>query len=53
MKITKIFRHSHDQMIQLPIQNKWHLLFNSLKEFSKDFMDTRKQPAVQNRKDIL
>ena len=42
-----------DATVLLPIDNKWHSLFHSLRKFSKDFMSSRKQPPQQSREDMF
>ncbi len=39
--------------ILLPIQNSWDLLFESLNDFSDDFMQERNQPPQQHREDLF
>jgi antitoxin VapB len=40
-------------IILLPMKNPWAPLFDSLNQFSNDFMDTRNQPTQQTREDIF
>lgn len=42
-----------DAIILLPKKKDWEALLDSLGEFSKDFMEDRNQPEVQNRTEIL
>ena len=39
--------------ILLPIENPWESLFNSLSQFSSDFMPQREQPNQQEREDLF
>lgn len=34
-----------DAVVLIPLNNPWKSLFNSLNQFSSDFMETREQPA--------
>jgi antitoxin VapB len=36
-------------LVLLPIQNPWQILFESLDQFSDDFMENRLQPPVEIR----
>jgi antitoxin VapB len=36
-------------IVLIPIKNPWQSLFNSLDEFSEDFMNTRKDLTLQER----
>jgi len=36
-------------IVLLPEQHSWQTLFDSLDQFSADFMDEREQPALQER----
>ncbi len=36
-------------VVLLPEQHSWQTLFDSLDQFSADFMDEREQPALQER----
>lgn len=40
-------------VVLLPEQDSWSTLFNSLEQFSADFMDERQQPEVQDREDVF
>ncbi|HLB58091.1 MAG: virulence factor [Gammaproteobacteria bacterium RIFCSPHIGHO2_02_FULL_42_13] len=47
---TEVFiKKTGNATILLPIQNPWASLFDSLEEFSSDFMEHRKQLPPQNR----
>lgn len=39
--------------VLFPKNNPWGSLFNSLKDFSSDFMQKRDQPVQQNREDMF
>ncbi len=39
--------------ILLPVENPWQPLFDSLSKFSADFMNDRKQPKQQQRKNLF
>lgn len=47
--ITKI----GDAVILYPIKTKWNSLIDSLEKFSDDFMEKRKQPALENREEMF
>ena len=47
--ITKI----GNAVILYPIKTKWNALIESLDKFSDDFMEERKQPALENREDMF
>jgi antitoxin VapB len=62
VRLPKEFRFEGDTVfikkmghatILLPIQNPWSSLFNSLDQFSKDFMETREHPRQQDREDLF
>jgi antitoxin VapB len=36
-------------VVLIPEQHSWQTLFDSLDQFSADFMDEREQPALQQR----
>ncbi len=36
-------------IVLLPLEHPWDTLFQSLEQFSDDFMNERKQPEVQER----
>ncbi len=40
-------------VILLPYYEPWQALFDSLDQFSPDFMEERQQPAHQQREDIF
>ena len=40
-------------VLLLPEQDSWQLLFDSLNQFSDDFMDSREQPQQQNREELF
>lgn len=40
-------------VVLLPYQGAWQALFDSLEQFSPDFMDNRQQPAQQVREDAF
>ena len=42
-----------DAVILIPYQNPWQSLFDSLDQFSDDFIESREQPAPQNRENIF
>jgi len=39
--------------VLLPEQDPWNNWFDSLKQFSADFMDKRSPPEIQDREDIF
>ena len=41
-----------DAVILLPLKMKWDSLFESLEEFSDDFMAERVQPRLENRSEL-
>lgn len=47
--ITKI----GNAVILYPITTKWNSMVDSLNKFSDDFMEERKQPALENREEIF
>jgi antitoxin VapB len=50
----KVFVHKLGQAVVIfPCQNPWQTLFDSLTEFSDDFMDNRAQPSVQQSRESL
>jgi antitoxin VapB len=58
VRLPKKYRFSGDKVlikrvgnavILLPCQDSWETLFNSLDQFSDDFMVEREQPNEQNR----
>jgi len=42
-----------NSIILLAKDNPWKSLFESLDQFSDDFMDTREQPTLQNREELF
>jgi len=43
-----------DSILLIPIgDNPWQQLFDSLQQFSDDFMLARNQPALQDREDLF
>jgi antitoxin VapB len=40
-------------VVLLPYQNSWELLFDSLEQFSDDFMEDRQQPEQQTRENAF
>lgn len=40
-------------VVLLPEQDPWNDWFDSLKQFSADFMDKRSPPEIQDREDIF
>ena len=40
-------------MVLFPKQYFWSILFNSLEQFSPDFMDERRQPEIQDQENIF
>ena len=40
-------------VVLLPMDHPWETLFESLTQFSEDFMDAREQPPVQAREDAF
>ena len=42
-----------DAVMLLPQQDSWQVLFDSLEQFTDDFMTTREQPAPQEREDLF
>ena len=42
-----------DAVMLLPYQDSWQTLFDSLDQFSDDFMQTREQPEQQVREDVF
>lgn len=44
-----IIKRVGDAVILLPYQDSWKTLFDSLEQFSDDFMSDREQPEVQQR----
>ena len=51
---TKVFiKKAGNVTMLIPIKDVWESLFNSLDQFSDDFMDARNQPEQQQRDDIF
>ncbi len=46
---TVFIKRIGNAVILLPEQHSWQTLFDSLDQFSADFMDERAQPALQER----
>jgi antitoxin VapB len=40
-------------VVLIPYQDSWQTLFESLDQFSDDFMNEREQPAPQEREDLF
>ena len=40
-------------VVLIPYQDSWETLFESLDQFSDDFMNERDQPAPQEREDLF
>ncbi len=40
-------------VVLLPYENSWQSLFDSLEQFSEDFLSEREQPQQQQREDIF
>ena len=62
VRLPKEFRFQGDRVLikragngvlLLPVKDTWDSLFNSLDKFSDDFMETREQPADQEREDLF
>lgn len=45
-------RRIGEAIILQPHKKGWNTLFDSLNQFSTDFMEKREQPAAQSRKDF-
>ena len=61
VRLPKEFRFDGDQVfikklgnivVLLPYQNSWQALFDSLEQFSDDFMVSREQPEQQVREGL-
>ncbi|MBE9471149.1 MAG: antitoxin [Anaerolineae bacterium] len=51
---TKVFIKKVGNAVTLiPYQGSWQSLFDSLDEFSDDFMESREQPAQQVRESVF
>jgi len=46
-----LIKRSGNGVLLLPVSHSWDSLFASLDKFSDDFMETRGQPAGQERED--
>lgn len=62
VRLPKEFRFEGDQVfikkvgnavVLLPAKHSWDTLFDSLAQFSDDFMETREQPDRQEREDLF
>ncbi len=62
VRLPKEFRFSGDRVfikktgnavVILPYENSWQSLFDSLDQFSADFMEERDQPTGSQERDIL
>ena len=42
-----------ETVMLIPYQDSWNSLFDSLGQFSDDFMETRNQPAEQTRENLF
>lgn len=42
-----------DSIVLMDKNDSWKALFESLDQFSDDFMDVREQPAPQNREELF
>ena len=40
-------------VVLIPYQDSWETLFESLNQFSDDFMEDREQPAYQERENLF
>jgi antitoxin VapB len=40
-------------VVLIPYQDSWETLFESLEQFSDDFMNDREQPSPQEREDLF
>jgi antitoxin VapB len=53
-KGTKVYiKKMGNAVMLIPYQDSWQPLFDSLNEFSDDFMEDRTQPEEQIREDIF
>ena len=51
---TQVFiKRVGNAVLLLPEQNSWQMLFDSLNQFSDDFMEFREQPDQQERGDLF
>ena len=62
VRLPKEFRFDGDRVfikrvgnavVLIPYQESWASLFESLDQFSDDFMDSREQPADQDREQLF
>ena len=62
IRLPKEFRFSGDKVfikkmgntvVLIPYQSSWQPLFNSLDQFSDDFMESREQPEQRTREGIF
>jgi len=62
VRLPKAFRFGGDKVyikqigsavVLLPYQNPWATLFESLAQFSDDFMQNRSQPPLEQREDMF
>ena len=62
VRLPKAFRFSGDRVfikrvgnavVLVPYQEPWQSLFESLEQFSDDFMQDREQPAQQERERVF
>ena len=62
VRLPKKYRFAGDKVlikrvgnavVLLPEQDSWNTLFDSLEQFSADFMDERSQPETQEREDVF
>lgn len=62
VRLPKKYRFNGDKVIikrvghavvLLPYENSWSTLFDSLEEFSDDFMEDRQQPESQARESVF
>jgi antitoxin VapB len=51
---TKVFiKRVGNMVVLIPEQGSWQTLFDSLEQFSDDFMETRNQPEQQVREGLF
>lgn len=51
---TEVFvKRVGNAVMLIPVQDSWQTLFDSLDQFSEDFMDSRDQPVHQVREDLF
>jgi len=62
VRLPKEYRFKGDQvlikrignaLVLLPLKEPWTLLFKSLSQFSKDFMQSREQPNQKSREGLF